>query len=90
MVDEDAMGLDRIVEDRRPLRYPFLTGRELLEQCTRNDLSVSQLMAENEKAWRSPEQTRQGLLHIWQVMADFCLSRLTEIDPEPSFAFTAN
>ena len=74
VVDEEAIGLDRIVEDRRPLRYPFLTGRELLEQCTRHDLSVSQLMAENEKAWRSPEQTRQGLLNIWQVMQDCVLA----------------
>lgn len=74
VVDEEAMGLDRIVEDRTPLRYAFLTGRELLEQCTLNGLSVSQLMAENEKAWRSPEQIREGLLHIWQVMQDCVLA----------------
>jgi len=74
VVDEEAIGLDRIVEDQTPLRYPFLTGRELLEQCSRNGLSVSQLMAENEKAWRSPEQTREGLLHIWQVMQDCVLA----------------
>ena len=74
VVDEEAIGLDRIAEDRTPLRYPFLTGRELLEQCSRNGLSVSQLMAENEKAWRSPEQTREGLLHIWQVMQDCVLA----------------
>ncbi len=74
VVDEEAIGLDRIVEDRTPLRYPFLTGRELLEQCSLNGLSVSQLMAENERAWRSPEQTREGLLHIWQVMQDCVLA----------------
>ncbi|WP_166365069.1 L-serine ammonia-lyase [Pseudomonas akapageensis] len=70
VVDEEAVGVNRIVEDRTPLRFPFLSGRELLAQCTQHGLSVSQLMAENEKAWRSPEQTRQGLLHIWQVMQD--------------------
>ncbi|CAD5108621.1 L-serine ammonia-lyase [Zestomonas carbonaria] len=68
VVDESAVGLDRIVEDRTPLRYPFRTARELLEQCTANGLSISGLMAANETAWRSPEQTRQGLLHIWEVM----------------------
>jgi L-serine dehydratase len=74
VVDEGAMGLDRIVKDRRPLRYPFLTGQKLLEQCTRCGLSARQLMAENKKAWRSPEETRQGLLHIWQVMQDCVLA----------------
>ncbi len=70
VVDEAAVGVDRIVEDRTPLRFPFLSGRELLAQCAQHGLSISQLMAENETAWRSPEQTRQGLLHIWQVMQD--------------------
>jgi L-serine dehydratase len=70
VVDEEAAGVDRIVEDRTPLRYPFFSGRELLAQCTQHGLSVSQLMIENEKAWRSLEQTRQGLLHIWRVMQD--------------------
>ncbi|TDF84409.1 L-serine ammonia-lyase [Pseudomonas sp. H9] len=68
VVDEEAVGADRIVEDRTPLRFAFLSGRELLAQCTQHGLSISQLMAENETAWRTPEQTRQGLLHIWQVM----------------------
>ncbi len=27
-------------------------------------------MAENEKAWRPAEETRAGLLRIWQVMQD--------------------
>ncbi|RWU22956.1 L-serine ammonia-lyase [Pseudomonas alkylphenolica] len=70
VVDEAAVGVDRIVEDRTPLRFPFLSGRELLAQCTQHGLSISQLMAENETAWRSAEQTREGLLHIWQVMQD--------------------
>ncbi|MBT8769590.1 L-serine ammonia-lyase, partial [Metapseudomonas boanensis] len=68
VVDEEAVGLDRIVEDRTPLRYPFRTARELLEQCATHGLSISQLMAENETAWRSPQKTRLGLLHIWEVM----------------------
>ncbi|UVJ46006.1 L-serine ammonia-lyase [Pseudomonas sp. LS1212] len=74
LVDEEAIGVNRIAFDRTPLRYPFLSGRELLAQCTQHGLSVSQLMAENETAWRSPEQTRQGLLHIWQVMQDCVLA----------------
>ncbi|QEY64262.1 L-serine ammonia-lyase [Metapseudomonas lalkuanensis] len=70
VVDEAAVGVDRIVEDRTPLPYPFRTAKELLDQCTRHGLSVSELMWENEKVWRSPEETSRGLLKIWQVMQD--------------------
>ncbi len=70
VVDDEAAGLDRIVEDRTPLAFPFKTARQLLDHCAREGLSISQLMAENEKAWRPAEETRTGLLHIWQVMQD--------------------
>ncbi len=70
VVDETAVGTDRIVADRTPLKYPFTTARELLAQCQEHGLSISQLMMENERAWRSDEQTRNGLLHIWKVMQD--------------------
>ncbi|VCW33054.1 L-serine dehydratase TdcG [Pseudomonas aeruginosa] len=70
VVDDEAAGLDRIVEDRTPLAFPFKTARQLLDHCVREGLSISQLMAENEKAWRPAEETRAGLLRIWQVMQD--------------------
>ena len=70
VVDEAAVGADRIVEDRTPLPFPFLSGRALLAQCSQHGLSVSQLMLENESAWRTAQQTRDGLLQIWQVMQD--------------------
>ncbi|MCO6060499.1 L-serine ammonia-lyase, partial [Pseudomonas sp. MOB-449] len=70
VVDEEAAGLDRIVEDRTPLPYPFKTARDLLAHCSASGLAVSGLMRENEKAWRSPEDTSAGLMKIWQVMQD--------------------
>jgi len=70
VVDEDALGAHRIVEDRTPLRYPFLTAEQLLEQCASHGLSVSELMAQNELAWRTQEETNQRLLYIWEVMQD--------------------
>ncbi|MBS0543242.1 MAG: L-serine ammonia-lyase [Proteobacteria bacterium] len=68
VVNEEAAGADRIVEDRTELPYPYRNADQLLTQCAVNDLSVSQLMLENEKAWRSEAETRNGLLHIWKVM----------------------
>ncbi|TRX73153.1 L-serine ammonia-lyase [Pseudomonas mangiferae] len=70
VVDEDAAGADRIVEDSTPLPYPFKTARELLGHCTAQRLSISQVMLANEAAWRPEAETRAGLLRIWQVMQD--------------------
>jgi L-serine dehydratase len=74
VVDEDAVGEDRIKLDDTVLRYPFRTGDELLRQSQDTGLSISALMLENEKAWRSEAEIRAGLLDIWQVM-QACVSR---------------
>jgi len=70
VVDEDAAGHDRIVEDSTVLPHPFRTAKELLAQCGEHHLSISQVMLANEAAWRPEAETREGLLHIWQVMQD--------------------
>jgi len=70
VVNEDAAGKDRIVPDTTTLRYPFKSAVELLLLCNEHKLSVSQLMLENETAWRSEQETRAGLLNIWKVMQD--------------------
>lgn len=73
VVDEEAAGADRIVEDKTPLAYPFTTAKQLLALCSEHSLSISQLMLANEAAWRPEAETRAGLLNIWQVMQD-CVS----------------
>ena len=74
VVNEDAVGADRIVPDTTVVRYPFKSAEQLLATCRENGLSISQLMLENEKAWRPEEETRRGLLRIWQVMQE-CVKR---------------
>ncbi|CAM5694555.1 MULTISPECIES: L-serine ammonia-lyase [Streptomyces] len=68
VVDEDAVGADRIKLDDTVLKYPFRTGDELLRLTRETGLSISSLMLENERAWRSEEEIRAGLLEIWRVM----------------------
>ncbi|MFH7338618.1 L-serine ammonia-lyase [Streptomyces sp. KHY 26] len=68
VVDEDAVGADRIVLDDTVLKYPFRTGDELLRLTKETGLSISSLMLENERAWRTEEEIRAGLLEIWRVM----------------------
>jgi len=70
VVNEEAAGKDRIVPDTTVLRHPFKSAAELLRLCNERKLSVSQLMLENETAWRSEQETRAGLLNIWNVMQE--------------------
>ncbi|HEX4472434.1 MAG TPA: L-serine ammonia-lyase [Nocardioides sp.] len=74
VVDEEATGADRVVIDETPLRYPFTTGGELLAICAREGLKVSDVMFANEQAWRSETEIREGMLHLWSVMAE-CVER---------------
>ena len=68
IVDESAQGSDRIVEDDTKLPYPFLSAVDLLIHCANHDLSISDVMMENEKTWRSEAEIQQGLLEIWKTM----------------------
>jgi L-serine dehydratase len=70
VVDEHAAGVDRIKEDDTPVRFPFTTGGQLLEICRREGLRVSDVMLANELSWRTEEQLRAELLHIWAVMKE--------------------
>ncbi|MET7490152.1 L-serine ammonia-lyase [Streptomyces sp. NPDC005538] len=74
VVDEEAVGADRIKLDDTVLKYPFRTGDELLRLTRETGLSISALMLENERAWRTEEEIRDGLLEIWRVM-QACVSR---------------
>jgi len=69
VVDESAIGEDRIVLDERQLKYPFRTAAELLEHSSVSGLSISDIMFANELSWRSEAETRKALLHIWDVMS---------------------
>jgi L-serine dehydratase len=70
VVNEDAAGKDRIAPDATPVRFPFKSAVELLRICTEHKMSISQVMLENEAAWRPEAETRAGLLNIWKVMQD--------------------
>ncbi|MGB6973589.1 MAG: L-serine ammonia-lyase [Terracidiphilus sp.] len=64
-----------------PIPFPFHTAHELLTLGHANELSISQLMLENECALapRDPElspveRVRQGIERIWEAMQD-CVAR---------------
>ena len=56
------------------LPHSFRSGNELLALCQSTGKSIAQLMWENERVWHTEEETRTGLLKIWDVMQS-CVSR---------------
>ncbi len=68
VIDETAEDGDYLAEDPRTVAYPFDSANQLLELCEEHSLSISELMLENEKSWRSEEQIREALLNLWSVM----------------------
>ena len=56
------------------LKYEINDADDLLQNCMRAGLSISQLVMENEKCWRSETETRKGILNLRDVMFD-CIYR---------------
>jgi L-serine dehydratase len=74
VVDEAAQGADRIKVDDTDIAYPFRTGAELLAHCRHTGMPVSEIMLANETSWRTADEVRSGLTHIWDVMQE-CVRR---------------
>jgi L-serine dehydratase len=68
VVDEEAVGADRVVLDETVLPYPFTTADELLAICAREGLTISDVMLANELTWNTEAEVRAKLLNIWSVM----------------------
>jgi L-serine dehydratase len=74
VVNDAGTGAGRLKEDDTQLPYPFKSGDDLLALAKEHAMSFSQLMMENEKAWRTEAEIREGLLRIWGVM-QACVKR---------------
>jgi L-serine dehydratase len=74
VVDGENAGLEETAVTALPVPYPFDTGEELLHQCKRHHLTISQVMWENEVALRPQDEVRHDLLDIWRVMQE-CVRR---------------
>ncbi len=74
VVDQTGPDGPALVPDLTPVRFPFTTGAQLLEHCSREGLPVSGIMLANELAWRSESEVHEGVLAIWKVMQE-CVAR---------------
>lgn len=52
------------------LPFPITDATDLLHWCMKTGLSISEVVWENEHAWRSDDITRRDLLAIWNVMKE--------------------
>jgi L-serine dehydratase len=50
------------------LPFPINTSDELLHWCMKTGHNISEVVLENETAWRPEAATKAGLLNIWNVM----------------------
>jgi len=56
------------------LPFPINTADDLQRFCIKTGMSISEIVLENEHAWRSEQETREKALGIWKVMQD-CIYR---------------
>jgi len=75
IVNEDQAKNDTpLIQDKKTLPYPFNSGKKLLELCQENQLSIADIMLENEQAWHNKKDIRSQLDALWSVM-QACVDR---------------
>jgi len=56
------------------LPFPIDKAGDLLHWCIKTGLKISEVVMENEQAWRTEQETRAGVLNIFNAMKD-CMYR---------------
>jgi L-serine dehydratase len=76
VIDENAAANDNpvIAVAATAVPYPFSSGTELLAICQKNNISISDVVMENEKQQLPESTVRSRLLEIWEVM-QACVER---------------
>jgi L-serine dehydratase len=65
---EEGAAPMELAESKKERPLPFRTAAELLGRCQAKGLSIGEVMLVNERAARTEEEIRAGLLHIYSVM----------------------
>ncbi|KAI9258526.1 L-serine ammonia-lyase [Sporodiniella umbellata] len=64
----DPVVAERREQDIAVVTLPFRNSEELLELCKRENMTIAQVVFENELKWSTPEVVREKLLRIWNTM----------------------
>jgi L-serine dehydratase len=74
-VDETVtLTSDNKSNTEKVLPFPFNTAQELMEHCRNNNMTIPQVILENEKSYHSEEFIKNKMDQIWKVM-DNCITR---------------
>ena len=68
VIDESATNNQLLVPDTVSQPWPFSTAKELLAHCQQSGRSISSIMFDNERAWRSEAEINAQLDSLWQTM----------------------
>src|SRR6185437_2163903 len=71
VVKEGGQGQSKVEVD---LPFPIETANNLLHWCIKTGLKISEVVMENELAWRSEQETRTGVLNIFNALKE-CMYR---------------
>ncbi|KAJ2845681.1 hypothetical protein J3B02_004615 [Coemansia erecta] len=67
---ESAQMAERTQQDLVTAALPFRTGKDLVDLCQREGLSIAEVVFLNELQWRSREEVIDSAFRIWGVMDD--------------------
>lgn len=70
LVGAKAAVMNKFKRDMIQLKYPFRSAKELLEQCSQNKKTISQIVFENELHWSSEQEIYKKLDKIWDTMQE--------------------
>lgn len=68
--EKKSVVAERREQDVAVVSLPFRNSEELLQVCKRENMTIAQVVFENELKWSTPEAIREKLLRIWNTMDD--------------------
>ena len=74
VIDESTSGDQILVENPIAQPWPFTSAKELLAMCRKSGRSISSLMLENERVWRSEHEINHLLDTLWKTMNE-CIDK---------------
>ncbi|KAI8099102.1 L-serine ammonia-lyase [Halteromyces radiatus] len=66
----DDVVAERKEQDIAVVSLPFRNAEELIAVCKRENMTIAQVVYENELKWSTPAEIREKLLRIWNTMDD--------------------
>ncbi|ORX57553.1 L-serine ammonia-lyase [Hesseltinella vesiculosa] len=66
--DSKEVVAERKDQDVAVVALPFKNAEELIAVCKRENMSIAQVVYENELKWHTPLEIREKLLRIWNTM----------------------